>query len=35
MHIGDNLEEAMRKALSDSRIKELGVTLRAIDGTKK
>jgi hypothetical protein len=35
MHLGDNLEEAMRKALTDSRIKELGLTLRATEGEKK
>jgi hypothetical protein len=35
MHLGDNLEEAMRKALTDSRIKELGLTLRATEGDKK
>jgi hypothetical protein len=35
MHLGENLEEAMRKALSDSRIKELGLTVRATEGDKK
>jgi hypothetical protein len=35
MHVGENLEEAMRKALTDSRIKELGITLRATEGDKK
>jgi hypothetical protein len=35
MHLGDNLEEAMRKVVPDSRIKELGLTLRATEGEKK